>query len=180
MKKDIDRNIKELIVAIDDNPDREGLRETPQRVARFYDDFFKKKPFNVTTFVNEGYDEMVTQLNIPFYSMCEHHMLPFFGVAHIAYIPDKRIVGLSKLSRIVDHFANSLQNQERITTQVADYLNENLKPQGVAVVLRARHMCMEMRGIKKIGAETTTSNLRGVFKRNQATRAEFFEMINNN
>ncbi len=180
MSTDSEKMIRELIKAIDSNPDREGLQETPRRVAKFWKEFYGKEDFNVTTFENEGYDEMITQLNIPFYSMCEHHMLPFFGIAHIAYIPKDRIVGLSKLSRILDHFAHGLQNQERITTQVTDYLYDKLNPQGVAVVLRARHMCMEMRGIRKIGAETTTTTLKGVFKTNQATRAEFFEIVNKN
>ncbi|MFZ3010083.1 MAG: GTP cyclohydrolase I FolE [Candidatus Microsaccharimonas sp.] len=174
----IEDTVRDLIKAIDNNPDREGLVETPKRVAKFIKEFYGKEPFNVTTFENEGYDEMITQINIPFYSMCEHHILPFFGVAHIAYIPDKKIVGLSKLSRVLDHFAHNLQNQERITTQVVEYLYEKLDPQGVAVVLAARHMCMEMRGIRKIGAETTTSALKGAFKHNEPTRVEFFQMIN--
>jgi GTP cyclohydrolase I len=170
--------VRDIIRSIDSNSGREGLVDTPKRVARFYEEFYGEDDFNLTTFINEGYDEMVTQLDIPFYSMCEHHMLPFFGVAHIAYLPKKRIVGLSKLPRVLDHFARNLQNQERITTQVADYLYEKLDPQGVGVVLTARHMCMEMRGIRKTGADTTTSSLRGEFKENSATRAEFMQMIN--
>lgn len=173
----LEKTISDLIKAIDKDPGREGLEETPKRVAKFIKEFYGKEEFNVTTFSSEGYDEMITQLNIPFYSMCEHHILPFFGVAHIAYIPRDRIVGLSKLSRILDHFAHNLQNQERITTQVAAYLQEKLDPQGVAVVLTARHMCMEMRGIRKIGAETTTASLQGAFKSNEPTRMEFYQMI---
>lgn len=175
----IEDTVRDFIKAIDNDPEREGLADTPKRVAKFIKEFYGKEDFNVTTFENEGYDEMITQINIPFYSMCEHHILPFFGVAHIAYIPDKKIVGLSKLSRVVDHFAHNPQNQERITTQVAEYLHEKLDPQGVAVVLTARHMCMEMRGIRKIGAETTTSSLKGAFKHNEPTRMEFFQMIKN-
>lgn len=174
---EIEKIIQELLKTIDDNPTREGLENTPKRVAKFFKEFYGEHDFDVTTFKNEGYDEMITQLDIPFYSMCEHHMLPFFGVAHIAYIPDERIVGLSKLSRVLDNFAHRLQNQERITTQVADFLYEKLDPQGVAVVLRARHMCMEMRGIRKIGAETTTTTLKGAFQHDQSTRAEFIQMI---
>lgn len=176
---DIERITRELINAVDQNPDREGLVETPERVARFYEEFFTKHELKLTTFENEGYDEMVVQLDIPFYSLCEHHILPFFGVGHVAYIPDTQIVGLSKLSRVLDHFAHRLQNQERITTQVADYLYDILRPRGVGVVLSARHMCMEMRGVRKIGAETTTSSLRGTFKAKEATRAEFFQIIKN-
>lgn len=177
MSNNPEKSIREFIEAIDSNPNREGLEDTPRRVAKFWKEFYGKEDFNVTTFENEGYDEMITQLNIPFYSMCEHHMLPFFGVAHVAYIPDERIVGLSKLSRVLDHFAHNLQNQERITTQVAEYLYDKLNPQGVAVVLTARHMCMEMRGIRKIGAETTTTTLKGTFKSHPETRAEFLQIV---
>ena len=175
---DTEATIRDLIRAIDSNPEREGLADTPKRVVKFYKEFYGKGELQLTTFENEGYDEMVVQMDIPFYSMCEHHMLPFFGVGHIAYIPDERIVGLSKLSRVLDHFAHNLQNQERVTTQVADYLYDIVEPKGVAVVLSARHMCMEMRGIRKIGANTTTSTLKGLFKSNEATRAEFFQIIN--
>jgi GTP cyclohydrolase I len=174
---DIAKSIKNLINLIDDDSGREGLANTPARVEKFYKEFYSKPDFNVTTFKNEGYDEMITQLNIPFYSMCEHHMLPFFGEAHIAYIPDQRIVGLSKLSRVLDNFAHGLQNQERITTQVAEYLYGKLDPHGVAVALKARHMCMEMRGIRKIGAQTTTTTLKGAFKHDRATRTEFLQVI---
>lgn len=171
--------VKELIKVLDGNDEREGLQETPKRVEKFYQEFLSGEKFTTTTFKNEGYDEMVVQCNIPFYSLCEHHMVPFFGMAHVAYVPAERIIGLSKFSRIVDHFAHRLQNQERITTQVADYINDILKPQGVAVTMTARHLCMEMRGVRKIGAETTTTSLRGVFKSAQSTRNEFFETINN-
>ena len=174
---DLENAISNVIKLIDSDPDREGLVETPKRVAKFFKEFYTKEAFTVTTFNSEGYDEMITQLNIPFYSMCEHHILPFFGVGHVAYIPRDRIIGLSKLSRSLDHFAHNLQNQERITTQVADFLEENLNPQGVAVVLTARHMCMEMRGVKKIGTETTTASLRGAFKSSEPTRLEFYQMI---
>jgi GTP cyclohydrolase I len=130
----------------------------------------------VTTFANEGYDEMVLLANIPFYSMCEHHLVPFFGTGAVAYIPDKKIVGLSKLARTLDHFSRRLQNQERVTTQVANFLMETLAPKGVGVVLQARHLCMEMRGIQKPGLQTTTSCLKGNFKSRAETRAEFLRL----
>ena len=169
--------IAKLITRMDKEPSREGLRETPQRYERFLNEFFTEKPFKFTTFTNEGYDEMVVQTNIPFYSVCEHHLVPFFGYASIAYIPNKKLVGLSKLARTVSYFSRHLQNQERITTQVANFLEEKLEPQGVAVVLKGRHLCMEMRGVEKPGTQTTTSSLRGVFKTNPDTRSEFLSII---
>lgn len=179
MDKDkIEGIVSDLILSIGEDITREGLIETPKRVANFYSEFLEENKFNLTTFSNEGYDEMITQFDIPFYSLCEHHLLPFFGVGHIAYIPRDKIVGLSKLSRTLDHFSHRPQNQERITTQVAQYLEKKLNPQGIAVVLTARHMCMEMRGTKKIGTETTTSALTGVFNENPSTRSEFYLQIN--
>lgn len=176
--QDINNIIKNLVQAIDDNHNREGLRRTPERVAKFYEEFLTNKTLEITTFKNEGYDEMVAQCNIPFYSLCEHHMVPFFGVAHIAYIPNERIIGLSKLSRIIDNFAHRLQNQERITTEITDFLESAVRPNGVAVSMTARHLCMEMRGIRRIGAETTTTSLRGVFKNDERARNEFLQYIN--
>lgn len=178
MDDTIDAIITKLLYHLDSDPGREGLTDTPKRYGRFVDEYFKPKPFNFTTFINEGYDEMVVQVDIPFYSICEHHIVPFFGTASIAYIPRDKIVGLSKLPRTLDHFSRRLQNQERITTQVAGFLEEKLNPQGVAVVLKARHLCMEMRGVQKTGVSTTTSCLRGVFKTNQATRSEFMRIAN--
>jgi len=172
--------IAELLKHMDEDPGREGLRKTPARYQEFTKEFFTEKPFNVTVFKNEGYDEMVIQTNIAFYSMCEHHLLPFFGYGAIAYVPDKHIVGLSKLARILEHFSRRLQTQERITTQVAEYLQEKLKPQGVGVVLTARHLCMEMRGIEKPGTQTTTSCLKGTFKSNSLTRGEFLQIVQSN
>lgn len=173
---------------------REGLVNTPSRVAAFYREFLAPTPFEFTTFENDGSSEMIVQSDIEFSSLCEHHLLPFYGSAAVAYIPNQRIVGLSKLARCVDSFSRRLQNQERITRQVADTLELALtskqvisqvvptslvlKPLGVAVVLKARHMCMEMRGIKKRGAVTTTSCLLGVFKSDPAARAEFFSLAN--
>jgi GTP cyclohydrolase I len=168
--------IAELLKHLDDQPDREGLRDTPERYTRFLDEFLNPKPFETTIFESEGYDEMVIQTKIPFYSLCEHHLLPFFGHGAIAYIPDKHIVGLSKLSRILDHFSRRLQNQERLTVQVAEFLNEAISPKGVGIILSARHMCMEMRGIRKPETLTTTSALRGRFKTDPRTRAEFIEL----
>lgn len=168
--------IQELIAHMDDRPDREGLRDTPKRYEKFVAEFLKPTPFKPTVFESEGYDEMVIQTGIPFYSLCEHHLVPFFGEGAIAYIPDKKIIGLSKLARALDHFSRQLQNQERITMQVADFLNEAIQPKGVGVILTARHLCMEMRGVRKPGAVTTTSSLRGNFKSKPATRQEFLHL----
>lgn len=173
---DIQKNIRAIIKAMDDDPDREGLADTPRRYEAFLKEFLTPDEFEPTVFTNEGYSEMVIQRNITFYSMCEHHLLPFFGTATIAYIPDKKIIGLSKLARTVDHFSRRLQNQERVTTQIADFLQKELSPKGVGVVLTARHLCMEMRGIKKPNAETMTSCLRGMFITDPATRAEFIDL----
>lgn len=172
--------ISELLEHMDHDPDREGLHKTPERYQKFLNEFFAEKPFRLTVFKNEGYDEMVIQTNIAFYSMCEHHLLPFFGYGAIAYVPDRHIVGLSKLARTLEHFSRRLQTQERLTTQVTEYLQEKLKPQGVGVVLTARHLCMEMRGIEKPGTQTTTSCLKGSFKRNSLTRSEFLQIVQSN
>ena len=161
----------------------EGVGEDPERVAKMYEEVFAGLTENPaehfeTTF-DEHHEEMVLVRDIPFYSMCEHHLVPFFGVAHIAYIPaaNGRICGLSKLARLVDAFAKRPQVQERLTSQIADTLIEQLHPQGVIVVLEAEHMCMSMRGVKKPGARTTTSAVRGVFERSQATRNEALSLI---
>lgn len=169
--------ISELLEYLDKDPEREGLRKTPERYQKFIKEFFTEKPFNLTVFKNEGYDEMVIQTNIAFYSICEHHLLPFFGYGAIAYVPDEHIVGLSKLARTLDHFSRRLQTQERLTTQVTEYLAERLKPQGIGVVLNARHLCMEMRGVEKPGTQTTTSCLKGSFKKNSLTRGEFLRIV---
>jgi len=177
---ELDEIIAELLPFLDKQPDREGLQKTPTRYQRFVKEFFEDRPFKLTTFANEGYDEMVIQTNIAFYSLCEHHLLPFFGYGAIAYVPDKRILGLSKLARTLDHFSRRLQTQERLTTQVSEFLQEQLRPKGVGVVLTARHLCMEMRGIEKPGAQTTTSCLKGSFKRNPSTRGEFLQIVQSN
>ncbi|HYH35938.1 MAG TPA: GTP cyclohydrolase I FolE [Candidatus Saccharimonadales bacterium] len=173
-------SIVELLKFMDRNPEREGLRKTPERYEKFLKDFFTEKPFRLTAFKNEGYDEMVIQTNIAFYSMCEHHVLPFFGYGAIAYIPDEKIVGLSKLARTLTHFSRRLQTQERLTVQVTEYLEDKLKPKGIGVVLTGRHLCMEMRGVEKPGTQTTTSCLRGSFKRNSSTRGEFLQIVQSN
>jgi GTP cyclohydrolase I len=168
--------IAELLAHLDKNPGREGLRDTPQRYKKFLDEFLNPEPPKITIFDSEGYDEMVLQTKIPFYSICEHHLLPFFGYGSIAYVPDQKIVGLSKLARILDHFSRRLQNQERITVQVAEFLSEAIAPKGVGVILEARHLCMEMRGIRKPEVLTGTSAVRGIFKSDPRTRAEFVRL----
>lgn len=172
--------IAKLLHHLDENPGREGLKATPDRYQRFIKEFFETKQFDFTVFENEGYDEMVIQTNIAFYSICEHHLLPFFGYGAIAYIPGQKIVGLSKLARTLTHFSRRLQTQERLTTQVTDFLEEKLQPKGIGVVLTGRHLCMEMRGIEKPGTKTTTSCLKGSFKSNSLTRGEFLQIVQSN
>ncbi len=172
--------IAELLEHLDNEPSREGLRDTPKRYKHFLDEFLNPAPFETTIFESEGYDEMVVQTQIPFYSICEHHLIPFFGHGAIAYIPDDKIIGLSKVARILDHVSRRLQNQERITVQVAEFLKEAIRPKGVGVILNARHLCMEMRGIQKPGVLTTTSCVRGIFKSDHRTRAEFIQLVEAN
>ncbi len=179
----IEQGVRLILEGIGEDPDREGLLKTPDRVAKMYQEIFagmNEDPadhFEVT--FDEEHEEMVLVRDIPFYSMCEHHLAPFFGMAHVAYIPavDGRICGLSKLARLVDTYAKRPQVQERLTSQIADTLIEQLHPQGVIVVLEAEHMCMSMRGVKKPGSRTTTSAVRGLFKRSQATRSEALSLI---
>lgn len=169
--------VKGLLRLIDEDPDREGLIDTPKRYLNFLTEFTRPQEFKFTTFQNEGNDEMIIVQDIPFYSLCEHHMVPFFGTAAIAYIPIEKIVGISKIPRTLDMYARRLQNQERITQQVAATLHNELQPKGVAVVLKARHLCMEMRGVEKPGSVTTTSAMIGVFKDQVNTRQEFLNLI---
>ncbi|QDP48025.1 MAG: putative GTP cyclohydrolase 1 [Prokaryotic dsDNA virus sp.] len=176
---EIENNIKELLEFLGENSNREGLKETPKRYIKFMKEFLKPKEFKFTCFDAEGTDEMIVQTNIPFYSLCEHHIAPFFGVANVAYIPKGKIVGLSKLARTVDLYANRLQNQERITTQIAERIEKELNPLGVAVTLKAQHLCMNMRGVKKHNTWTTTSKMLGVFKEDAKAREEFLNLINN-
>lgn len=171
------KSIKTFLAFMGNDVEREGLKETPKRYTKFMNEFCTPEPFEFTTFEGEGYDEMIIVKDIPFYSLCEHHLAPFFGVGHIAYIPDNnRIVGLSKIPRTLDMFARRPQNQERISMQVAEFLMENLKAKGVGVILEARHMCVEMRGVKKSGCMTQTSALLGCFKE-AATKQEFINLI---
>lgn len=176
--QDLEGAVRLLLSAFDD-PDREGLKETPKRYVKFLREFIEHdKDFNFTTFDAEGMDQMVVEVSIPFHSLCEHHLAPFFGTAHIAYIPDGRIVGLSKLPRMLDFYARRFQNQERITRQLAERLMEELKPRGVAVILRAQHMCMSMRGVRKHGVDTVTSEMLGAFREDISCRNEFLSLIN--
>ena len=179
IKEDQSDTVVRLLQIIGEDPNREGLLETPRRYLSAFEEFLNPPTFNMTTFAAEKTDEMIVQLDIPFYSFCEHHLLPFFGKGYIAYIPHKKIVGLSKLARTLETFSRRLQNQERITNQVADYLQENLEAKGVAVVLKARHLCMEMRGVKTSDTNTVTSKLLGYFKKDERTRAEFLNLIGN-
>jgi len=179
----IRKAIKEIIEAIGDDPKREGLAETPERVAEMYTELFagmKQDPKEELRVGFElGHREMVVLRDIPFYSMCEHHLLPFYGVAHIGYIPNHegRIIGISKLARVVEIISKRPQLQERMTTEIADAIMDAIKPEGVAVVIQAEHLCMIMRGIKKPGSNVITSAIRGIFSRKAASRAEFFSII---
>lgn len=180
----IEKAVREIIEAIGEDPLREGLVETPERVARFYEEVFDglhSDPGDVIDafFGEEHYQEIVMVRQIPFYSMCEHHLVPFHGQAHVAYLPQGRVTGLSKLARLVEGFARRPQMQERLTAQVADCLNERLDPLGVLVVIEAEHLCMSMRGVKKPGATTVTSAVRGLMESNPATRSEAMSLLFN-
>ena len=180
-KQRIEAAVREILIAIGEDPDREGLVETPSRVARMDEEIFgglEDDPTRHLKLFDESSEEMVVVRDIPLYSMCEHHLIPFLGKAHIAYIPsDGRVIGLSKLARIVDCFARRPQLQERLTSQVADFLYENLQPMGVAVVIEAEHLCMTMRGARASGAKTMTSALRGTMRSNAKTRAEAMSLL---
>jgi GTP cyclohydrolase IA len=171
------RAARDLLVALGADLQSEGLRGTPRRMAAAYAELLTPDPFELTTFPNnEGYDELVVVRDIPFQSLCMHHVLPFQGVAHVAYLPADRIVGLSKLARIVERFARDLQLQERLTTQIADSLQQELRPKGVGVVLEAEHLCMSLRGVQKPGAKTITSALHGLVRDDPRTRGEFLNL----
>lgn len=176
--RDAEDSVARLLQSFGEDVNREGLQDTPRRFVKFFKEFLNPPEWNCTTFESEGYDEMIVQTNIPFHSLCEHHIAPFFGHATIAYIPNKRIVGLSKLARTLETFARRLQNQERITTQVADFLEKELEPLGIAIVIKAKHMCMEMRGVKKHDTWTTTSMMRGIFKDDDKARNEIMQIHN--
>jgi GTP cyclohydrolase I len=171
------RAAEELLRALGADLDAPGLRDTPRRVAAAYAELLTPEPFTLTTFPNdEGYDELVVVRDIPFQSLCMHHLLPFHGVAHIAYLPAERIIGLSKLARVVEHFARDLQVQERLTKQVAGCIEDELQPKGVGVVLDAEHLCMSLRGVQKAGARTVTSALHGLVRDDPRTREEFLSL----
>lgn len=186
MKKEIDlkrieKAAEEILLALGQDTQREGLVKTPQRVARMYAELLAGHNDDPKKYVksifNENYDEIVLLRDISFYSVCEHHLMPFIGTAHVAYLPDGVVLGISKLARIVDCFAKRLQVQERLTDQIADFLMENLKPKGVAVVLEASHSCMTIRGIKKPGSTMVTSSLRGIFRVDPKSRSEVMGLI---
>jgi GTP cyclohydrolase I len=167
----------DLLTALGADLTDESLSGTPRRIARLYAELLTPAAFNPTTFPNDGgYDELVVAREIPFHSLCEHHLLPFVGVAHIGYLPGARIIGLSKLARVVDHFARSLQVQERLTTQIAGWFERELEPRGVGVVLEAEHLCMSLRGVQKQGATTVTSALHGLVRDDPRTRQEFLAL----
>ena len=175
--------VRELLLAVGEDPDRPGLQDTPDRVARAYAETFAglwQNPYDVlSTSFDEDHDELVLVKDIPMYSICEHHLVPFHGVAHVGYIPgeDGRVTGLSKLARLVEVYARRPQVQERMTSQIADALNEVLTPRGVLVIIEAEHLCMAMRGIRKPGATTVTSAVRGIFRDSAATRSEAMSLV---
>ncbi len=178
----IEAAVRQILVEIGEDPTREGLAATPDRMHRMYHELTAGYHVDPDRLINhaifeEGYSEMVVVKAIPFYSLCEHHLLPFFGAAHVAYVPDGRVIGLSKIPRVVEMYARRLQVQERMTQQVADFLMERLAPKGVGVVLEATHLCAAMRGVRKPGTVMTTAAVLGLFRRNDKTRAEFFAHI---
>ncbi len=179
---EIQSAVIKILQAVGENPERDGLKRTPQRIARMYAELLAGYQMDPVAVVNDAlfevkYDEMVIVRDIEFYSLCEHHLLPFMGRVHVAYIPDGKVLGLSKIPRIVDLYARRLQVQERMTRQIADFIRDLLHPQGVAVVVEALHLCMSMRGVQKHNARLTTSAMHGAFRANLATRQEFLENI---
>lgn len=179
--KKIKEGVRLLLEGIGEDPGRPGLKETPARVARMYEEIFRgigePEEDLLKTIAGESHDEMIVLKDIPFHSMCEHHLLPFFGKAHIAYIPSGRIVGLSELAKALEYFASRPQVQERLTTQLADRLVEKLSPKGCMVIIDAEHLCMSMRGIRKPGCRTVTSAVRGIFRTSHRTRQELLELV---
>lgn len=181
---EIEKNVRQILQSLGEDPDREGLRRTPYRVARAYEYLTQgyyqdpKKVINGALFVEEDYQEMILVKDIDFYSLCDHHLLPFFGKAHVAYIPKNRIVGISKIARLVEVYSRRLQVQERLTTQIANTMMEVLDPYGVGVVLKAEHLCMRMRGVEKQNSLVVTSDMLGVFRSQQKTREEFMTLVN--
>jgi len=179
----IEKAVREILDALGEDADRDGIKLTPKRVANMYAELLAGSREDPTDYVRglfrEKCDEIVLLRDIPFYSICEHHLMPFIGKAHVAYLPKEFVIGVSKLARIVDCFAKRLQVQERLTAQIADFLNEHLKPQGVAILLEASHSCMTIRGIKKPGSVMATSALRGIFKKDLRSRAEVLSLMHN-
>ena len=178
----IEKAIREILLEIGEDPERQGLKNTPDRIARMYKELtigYRVSPQEIINgaIFDIKYDEMVIVKDIEFYSLCEHHLLPFFGTCHVAYIPNGKIIGLSKVPRIVEVFSRKLQIQEKMTVEIADFLDKILKPEGVAVVAEAYHLCMAMRGIKKAKAKMLTSAMHGVFKEDERTRIEFLSFI---
>ncbi len=173
--------VTELLHAVGEDPAREGLLDTPRRIAEMYEEIFGGLAVDPADYLKVGFevahDEMVILRNIPFYSMCEHHFLPFHGEAHVGYVPDGRVVGISKLARVVEGFARRPQIQEQLTSQVAEAIMATLRPDGVAVVIEAEHLCMTMRGVKKPGSRMVTSAMRGEFRASSVTRAEFLSLV---
>jgi GTP cyclohydrolase I len=173
-----ERAVRDLLVALGRDVREPGLRETPRRVAAAFAELLTHEPVALTTFPNDAcYDELVVVRDIPFHSLCMHHLLPFHGVAHVAYLPAERIIGLSKLARVVELYARELQVQERLTMQVAECLQEHLRPKGVGVVIEAEHLCMSLRGVQKAGTRTTTSALLGLLRDDARTRQEFLSLV---
>jgi GTP cyclohydrolase I len=179
----IEKAVKEILLAVGEDVEREGLKKTPTRVANMYAELLagmhEDPKQHLRSVFTEDYDEIVLLRDIPFYSICEHHLMPFIGSAHVAYLPSGGILGVSKLARIVDCFARRLQTQERLTGQIADFIMNNLKPRGAAVVLEASHSCMTIRGIKKAGSVMVTSAIRGIFKRDPKSRSEIISLMHN-
>jgi GTP cyclohydrolase IA len=177
----IEKAVREILLAIGEDVEREGLVRTPERVGRMYTELlggmYEDPKVHIKSVFTESYEEIVLLRDIPFYSICEHHLMPFIGAAHVAYLPSGMILGVSKLARIVDCFARRLQTQERLTCQIADFLMTNLKPLGVTVVLEASHSCMTIRGIKKPGSVMVTSALRGIFKKDPRSRSEILSLM---
>ena len=178
----IRKAVKEILLAVGEDTEREGLKKTPERVARMYAELLggmHEDPKKHLSIFSENYDEIVLLRDVPFYSICEHHLMPFIGSANVAYLPSGTVLGVSKLARVVDCFARRLQTQERLTYKIADFIMNSLKPQGVAVVLEASHSCMTIRGIKKPGSVMVTSALRGIFKRDPRSRNEILSLMHN-
>jgi GTP cyclohydrolase I len=177
----IEKAVKEILLAVGEDVEREGLKRTPSRVAKMYAELLagmnEDPKQHLSSVFTEGYDEIVLLRDVPFYSVCEHHLMPFIGSAHVAYLPAGAVLGVSKLARIVDCFARRLQVQERLTDQIADFIMNSLKPRGVAVVLEASHSCMTIRGIKKPGSVMVTSSLRGIFRRDPKSRSEIMSLM---